>query len=842
MTHPTPDPAWAWSLDADSLLRRLSTTREGLSAGQAEEHLRRYGPNRLRARARTGDVGLLLSQFRSPILILLMAAAGLSYALGDRSDTLIIAGIVLVSGLLGFWQERGARRAVGRLLALVRVEATVLRDGAEVRLPFEAVVPGDVSLLSAGSAVPGDCRILESRDLFVDESALTGESYPAEKSPGVLDADTPLARRSNVLHLGTHVVSGTARALVVRTGRDTELGAISAHLQARVPETEFERGIRHFGYFLMEITLVLVILIFALNVYLARPVLDSFLFALALAVGLTPQLLPAIITINLAYGAKRMAKDKVIVKRLSSIENFGSMNVLCSDKTGTLTTGEIRLEGAVDPAGRPDAGVLRLAFLNAALQGSFANPLDDAVRAGAQVDLAGVRKLDEIPYDFTRKRLSVLVESEGKRLLVTKGAVPQVLEVCETADSEGGRVDLAPVRPRIEGVFREKGGEGLRVLGVAYREMGGAASVTRDAEAGMNFAGFLLLHDPLKPDAERVVRELGGLGVGLKLVTGDNAPAAARVAARVGLRPEPVLTGGEIRSLGEAALVRRVGEVDVFAEVEPSQKERILLAVRRAGNVVGYLGDGINDGPALHVADVGISVASAVDVAREAADIVLLERDLGVLAKGVREGRLTFANTLKYVFMATSANFGNMFSMAGASLLLPFLPLLPKQILLTNLLTDFPEMTIATDRVDPEFLRRPHRWDLAFIRRFMLVFGLLSSVFDFVTFGVLILVLRATPELFRTGWFVESVVSATLVVLVVRTRRRLYRARPSKPLATAVALVVAGVVVLPYTPLARIFGFVPLPAEFLLLTGGVVALYVASAEGAKAFFFRRYSV
>lgn len=833
-----PDATELWAAEPEFLLRRLSTTPDGLGAAEARDRLERYGPNLPRRAVRLGDMGLLLAQFRSPIILLLIAAAILSMSLGDASDAGIIIGIVLFSGGLGFWQERGAKGALDELLRRVRVEATVLRDGAPVRVPVPEVMPGDVAVLSAGSSVPGDCRILQSRELFVDEAALTGESYPVEKRPGTLPPETPLARRNNLLHLGTHVMSGTARALVVRTGRDTELGAISEHLRTQRPQTEFARGVRHFGYFLLELTLLLVIVIFALNVYLQRPVLDSFLFALALAVGLTPQLLPAIISVNLAHGARRMAARKVIVKRLDSIENFGSMNVLCSDKTGTLTEGRVRVHDALDPRGRSSERVLRYARLNAALQSAFPNPIDLAIRADASVD-PDARKVDELPYDFTRKRISVLVDAGGERLLLTKGALPQVLEICRTADGDGATVALAAVRGDIDRIYRDESQKGLRVLGVAYRPMPGVNALAKDAEAEMTFAGLLLLEDPLKPDAAEVVRELRSLGVALKVITGDNALAAANLAARIGLGESRVLRGDEVRRLTGPALIRRVGEVDVFAEVEPAQKERILRALRFAGNVVGYLGDGINDGPALHVADVGISVDTAADVARDTADIVLLERDLGVLAGGVREGRATFANTLKYVFMATSANFGNMFSMAGASLLLPFLPLLPKQILLTNLLTDFPEMAIASDRVDPELVASPRRWNLPFIRRFMLVFGLVSSIFDFLTFAALLWLMRATPQQFRTGWFVESVVSATLVVLVIRTRRPLYRARPSAAMATAIVIVAALALALPYLPPAHALGFVPLPPEFLLLLAAIVVLYLASAEVTKRLFFGR---
>ena len=640
--------------------------------------------------------------------------------------------------------------------------------------------------------------------------------------------------------MGTHVVSGSATALVVCTGKQTEFGKVSERLKLRPPETEFERGIRRFGLFLMLVTLVLVMAIFAINLYLERPVLDSLLFSLALAVGLTPQLLPAIISINLARGAKRMAKAGVIVKRLASIENFGSMNVICSDKTGTLTEGTVRLQSALNVAGAPSEKVLLYADLNASFESGFANPIDEAIRAHCKFDLSGYSKADEIPYDFLRKRLSILVAHDNSHIMVTKGALRNVLEVCSTAETESGIVvDIASLRAQIQRHLEEFSGKGLRTLGVAYRNMGAAPLMGKADEAGMIFLGFLVLYDPPKADIVETIASLKRLGVSLKIITGDNHLVAASVSRQMGLPGIKILTGPDLLKLSDGALLNQVVEVDVFAEIEQNQKERIILALKKAGNVVGYMGDGINDASALHAADVGISVESAVDVAKEAADIVLLEKDLGVLVQGVREGRTTFANTLKYVFMATSANFGNMFSMAGVSLFLPFLPLLPAQILLTNLLTDFPEMTIATDRVDDEMVDHPRRWDIAAIRKFMFTFGLVSSVFDYLTFGVLLLALQATQDQFRTGWFLESVVSACLIVLVIRSRKPFFKSRPAKALLVATLLTVVATVMLPFTPLGGIFGFIPLPPSFLLLIAVIVVLYVVTAEVMKTVFYKR---
>jgi len=829
-----------WSVSQEDLLRDVRSTPQGLRVEEARQRVI-GGPPRLSTVGRgTNTVSLLLAQFKSPIVLILLFAAVLSLFLGEASDALIILAIVLGSGLLGFWQEWRAADALEKLLALVQIKATVLRDGHPVEVPVERVVPGDVVLLNAGDIIPGDGRILDETDLFVAEATLTGETFPVEKSAGTLPPDTPLGQRTNCLFLGSSVVSGTATLLIARTGRETEVGRISESLRLRPPETGFEQGIRRFGYLLLEVTLLLVLAIFAINVALHRPVLDSFLFAVAIAVGLTPQLLPAIISVNLAHGARRMARERVIVRRLASIEKLGSMDVLCSDKTGTLTEGNVRVHSAVDAAGQASDRVGLYAYLNASFQSGYSNPIDAAIVAVHRPEASIYRKLDEEPYDFVRKRLSVLVAGGGKNLLVTKGALANVLEVCTTAEAgPGDLVELDAMRPQIERQLADLSGQGLRTLGVAYRDMGSETGIHKGHESGMTFLGLLVLDDPLRAGIAGTLQSLLDLGVHTKLITGDNGLVAAHVARQAGLPQTQTLTGADLRHMSDEALLHRAGEVGVFAEVEPNQKERIILALKRAGHVVGYMGDGINDASALHAADVGISVAEAVDVAREAADFVLLEKDLRVLERGVREGRATFANTMKYVFMATSANFGNMFSMAGASLFLPFLPLLPKQVLLMNLLTDLPEMTIATDLVDPEMVEQPRRWDIGFIRRFMIVFGVVSSVFDFLTFGVLLLVLRAKEAELRTGWFVESVVSSALIVLVIRTRRRFFQSRPSRSLLIATLLVVGLTLLLPYSALARLLGFVSLPPVFLVALGPIVLLYVVAAEAAKTVFYRR---
>ncbi|MGB8216929.1 MAG: magnesium-translocating P-type ATPase [Candidatus Methanoperedens sp.] len=829
-----------WSFPAAELLARLQTTPEGITGDEARQRLARYGSNLLTPRKRSDSVALLLSQFKSPITIILLFAAGLSFFLHEHVDVFIILAIVFISGILGFWQERGAANAIEKLLAIVQIKAMVLRDGSPIEIPVEEIVPGDVIILNGGDIIPGDCLILESKDLFIDEATLTGETYPVEKSAGVLAKETKLGERSNTLFMGTHAVSGSAKAVVVFTGTETEFGKVSQRLKLRSPETEFERGVRRFGYFLMEITMLLVISIFAINAYMGRPVLESLLFSLALAVGLTPQLLPAIISVNLAHGAKRMAKQKVIVKRLASIENFGSMNVLCSDKTGTLTEGVVRVNSSLDVEGKESEKVLFYAYLNAFFETGFTNPIDSAIRNHRPFDVSGCQKLDEVPYDFIRKRLSVLVSKDNKHLIITKGALQNVLAVCSSAEiSEGNIVDIAAVKEQIQRCFETQSSQGFRILGVAYRDLGSDSLITKEHEAAMTFLGFLVLFDPPKPGISGTINQLNHLGISLKIITGDNKLVAANVGKQVGLAGPSILTGQDLRSMSDEALLGRVNEINIFADIEPNQKERIILALKKTGNVVGYMGDGINDASALHVADVGISVDSAVDVAKDAADIVLLEKDLGVLVQGVREGRMTFANTLKYVFMATSANFGNMFSMAGVSLFLPFLPLLPGQILLTNLMTDIPEMTIATDSVDGEMVDHPRRWDIGFIRTFMLVFGILSSVFDILTFGALFYILNATTGQFRTGWFMESVISASIIVLVIRTKKPFFKSIPGKYLSAATLLIVGSTLILPFTPLGKIFEFSHLPISYLLLMGAIVAFYIIAAEMVKAVFYRR---
>jgi len=831
-----------WSLKPEELLARLDSSPQGLPAAEAQKRLQQFGPNALRPHKQATALGLLLNQFKSPIIIILIFATLVSAGLKDWVDAVIILLIVMGSALLSFWQEYGASNAAEKLRARVSTKATVLRDGQPQSLPAVQVVPGDVVLLSAGSLIPADGVLLEAKDFHVNQAVLTGETFPVEKCPGQSAPNSSLAQRDNMVFMGTNVSGGSAHALVIQTGSATSFGQIAAHLTLRPPETEFERGIRRLGYLLTEVMLLLVFAIFALNVLLHKPPLDSLLFSIALAVGLTPQLLPAIININLSRGSQAMAAGGVIVRRLEAIENFGSMDTLCTDKTGTLTEGVVKMDAAMDAQGQPSDEVFRYAYLNAHFQTGLASPMDDAIVSKSQPDIEGVTKIDEVPYDFIRKRLSVVVERAGQDLLIIKGALDNVLAVSTTIRQGGQNLPLDErQQDSIHNLYVKWSDQGYRVLGVAVKNAAERPkNYTREDETDLTFIGFLLFFDPPKPGVKEIIQNLARLGVQLKIITGDNRLVARHTAEAVGLENAKILTGSEVNDLRDEALWHAVEETTIFAETDPNEKERIILALKKRGHVVGYMGDGINDAPSLHSADVGISVDNAVDVAKEAADFVLLQRDLEVLQRGIIQGRRTFANTLKYVFMATSANFGNMFSVAGASLFLPYLPMLPKQILLINFLTDLPEMTIAGDNVDETFVQQPHRWDIGFIRRFMAVFGPLSSVFDFLTFGVLLLFMHSGEAAFHTGWFIESVVSAALVVFALRTQLPIFRSRPSRAMLLVTGLVILVTLALPYSPLAPLLGFHPLQPVYLLAIAVIVGLYFLSAELTKRWFFRHY--
>lgn len=834
-----------WHLNSSELINNIASSTHGLSTAEARKRLLQTGPNLLKPHRHDTVLRSFIAQFTSPLVLILIFAAVVSAVAGAWTDAVIVVMIVVASAVLSFVQEFSANQAVEKLRAQVAIKATVLRDGNPQIIPAEEIVPGDVVLLSAGSLIPADGIVLEANEFFVNQAVLTGETFPVEKTAGPVRIDAELSERVNMVFMGTSARSGTAHVLILQTGADTEFGEIAQRLTLRPPETEFEHGIRRFGNLLTKVMTVLVLAVFVINIALEKPVMDSLLFAIALAVGIAPELLPAIISINLSKGALDMAKHGVIVRRLNAIENLGSMDTLCTDKTGTLTQGVVHLDGALDVHGTPSEDVMRWAYLNAAFQTGMSNPLDEAILAQPHPDVAGIDKLDEIPYDFIRKRLSVVVDSEPgsaiKPQIVTKGALENVLAAC--AFLRSGEV-VEPLdyeqKMAIQERFTEWSAQGYRVLGVAVRDVPQKDDYNADSdEREMTFTGFLLFFDPPKPDVIHTLKALKQLGVQVKIITGDNHLVARHVAEIVGLSTENMMTSKELKVLGDEALWNIAERTTIFAEVDPNQKERIILALRKMGHVVGYMGDGINDAPALHAADVGISVDQAVDVAKEAADFVLLKHDLDVLLAGIKEGRRTFANTLKYIFTTTSANFGNMLSMAGASLFLPFLPLLAKQILLNNFLSDFPAMGIPGDYVDDELVERPHRWNIHFIRNFMIIFGLVSSVFDYATFGLLLLVMHATEQQFQTGWFIESLLTELVIALVVRTRRPFYRSRPGKALWTLTLAVSLVTLSIPYLPFSPFLGFTPLPAWVMAVLVLLTGLYVAAAEIAKKFFYSR---
>jgi P-type Mg2+ transporter len=834
-----------WSRKPEELLSLLHTTNTGLQPADAEQRLKQDGLNTIKAKQQTTALGLFLSQFKSPLVLILIFAAIVSLMVGEWIDASIVLAVVFGSTMLGFVQEYSASNAVEKLRSQVTIKSSVLRGGAPQMLPSEQVVTGDVVVLSAGSLIPADGVVLVANDFFINQAVLTGETFPVEKQPGIVPAKASLAERTNCVFMGTSVGSGTAQVLIVQTGKATVFGQIAQRLSLRPPETEFEHGIHQFGNLLTQVMLVMVVIVLAVNLFLAKPLMDSLLFSLALAVGLTPELLPAIISITLSRGAQQMAKRGVIVSRLNSIENFGGMDVLCTDKTGTLTEGVVRLDGAVDPTGQPSKAVLRYAYLNAHFQTGLTNPLDEAIQAYAQQaasDISTEKKVDEIPYDFVRKRLSIVTaDPQGQRTLITNGALDNVLSICSSVQTGDGDQPLDAARQAgIQQQYSDWSAKGFRVLGVAAKKVSARPEAySRADEAALAFAGFLLFFDPPKADVRQVIVDLAKRGVQLKIITGDNQKVARHVAEAVNLPVLGVLTGGELAGVRDEALWHLAERTTIFAEVDPNQKERIILALQKTGHVVGYMGDGINDAPALHAADVGISVNTAVDVAKEAADFVLLKTDLGILREGIDEGRRTFANTLKYILTTISANFGNMFSMGGASLLLPFLPMLAPQILLNNFLSDIPATTIAGDNVDPEWVEKPHRWNTRFIRNYMVLFGLVSSIFDFLTFGTLLFIYRASPEEFQTGWFIESLLTELVIALVVRTRHLFFRSRPGTLLLTSSLVFMGITLVMPYLPFHSLFGFVPLPAPLMLTVIGLTALYVLATELAKKYFYSR---
>jgi Mg2+-importing ATPase len=818
-------------LSPDEVMARLGTSPAGLSSSEAQARLKSYGPNRLGTHHVSG-LEVLLRQLRNPLLVLLAAAAVISFIVADRTSAIVILAISGMSVGLSFFNEFRAERVAEELHARIRARELVVRDGTVRQVDVTELVLGDIVVLEVGDIVPADLRLIDVSAMECDEAVVTGESMPVVKTSAVTAAgDSPLDLPGCAL-MGTVVKAGRGRGVVVRTGRASTFGKIASEIQRAPQETAFQAGLRNFSLLLVKVTAILVVPIFLLNALFGRPILASLLFALAIAVGMTPQLLPAVVTISLSFGARRLASRSVLVKRLISIEDLGNITVLFTDKTGTLTEGTINFLDAVDASGRPSADVFRLGLMcNSAEIDQKGEPkgnlLDVALwkAPDAKPDLiSGVKRLSDVPFDYDRKRMTIVVDDSGRRRIIIKGAPEAVFEHC----GEVGE----PAKGWLTSAFDA----GRRVVAVASADVSGDAE---PQEQNLALDGFLAFTDPVKQDAAGSLQRLDRLGVEVKVITGDNDRVARRLCQDVGMAVKGVITGADIAAMDDAALRGVLASTTIFSRVSPEQKSRVIRLQRSLGSDVGFLGDGVNDTVALHDADVGISVDSAIDVAKDAADIVLLDKHLGILAEGVLEGRQIFANTIKYVLMGTSSNFGNMFSAAGASLFLPFLPMTATQILLNNLLYDTSEMTIPTDRVDEEMVRRPAHWDIAFIRRFMVLFGPISSLFDFLTFGVLLLVFKASASLFQTGWFVESLATQTLVIFVIRTRRvPFFRSRPGRLLtAASIASVVVGAAI-PFSPVAGWFGFSRLPALYFLVVGGMVAVYLVLAELVKALFYR----
>ncbi len=834
------------SLSTEDLLARLNTSTTGLSSQEAEKRLEVYGHNEIARGHKHSALREFILHFKSPLVIILMVAGSISGILGEYVPVAIIFAIVFVSVFLGFYQENKAEKAAQLLKQKVTTTATLLRDNLKQEIKLPEIVPGDIIYLSAGDIAPADARVINAKDLFVNQSSLTGESFPVEKtSSPVKGKEASITEWNNYFFMGTSIVSGTATAVVVKTGSSTEYGKIAKRLVEKAPETEFEKGIKSFGFLIMQVTFLLVMFVF-LIIAIRNPstdgVVNALLFAVALAVGLTPELLPMIITINLTRGAMAMSKKGVIVKRLSSIENFGSMNVLCTDKTGTLTENQIKLLLHVDMEGKDDEKVLLYSFLNSYYQTGLQSPLDEAILKFKEIDVSEFQKIDEVPFDFVRRRVSVVVERGRQRFFIAKGAPEEIIKVCSWYELGGLVSDLAEgSRKKIEQKYHDLSVEGLRVLGVAYKKLKEEKAVySVNDESDMVFLGFVAFLDPPKETAKQSLQLLSKAGIELKIITGDNELVTRKTCQILGFEVKGVALGSDISKMPDETLAAVVEEANVFARVTPAQKDRIIALLMKNGRVVGYMGDGINDAPSLKTADVGVSVDNAVDVARESADIILLRNDLTVLAEGVLEGRRTFGNTMKYVMLGVSSNFGNMFSVAGAAVFLPFLPMLPVQILLNNLLYDMSQSTITTDNVDQEYVERPKRWDISFIRRFMVSLGPVSSLFDFLTFFTMLLIFNASASLFQTAWFIESLCSQTLVVFVIRSRRTpFYKSKPSKFLLASSLGVISFALILPFTPLGSLFGFVPPPPAFFAALAVILGAYLLLADAVKRWFYKR---
>ncbi len=822
------------------------SSEAGLSSVEAKKRLAVYGRNELETKGEQNAFATFLKMFSNPLVLILLASAILSYFLGEVHGAIIIIVLVTLSASLQFFHEHRSNQAAAALRKQVAVHATVLRDGKYQDIILPEVVPGDIVQLSAGDIIPGDARLIHTNNLYVNQASVTGESFPVSKTLSLEEeGSTQLTDMKYAVFMGCSVTSGMGTAVVVSTGRNTEIGNIAHVLTRKPPETEFEHGIHDFSLMLTKVISSLVLLIFLVNALLKHNFFESFLFALAVSVGLTPELLPVIMTVTLAKGALSMSKKGVIVKRLESIQNFGSMDILCSDKTGTLTEGEFKLVESTNVDGTEDPQVFLYAWLNSTLQGGMKNPLDMTIAALQAPETADLyRKKEEIPFDFVRRMMSVIVEKADASsvLMITKGAPESILKISTRHMTKNGPVELSGQElADVTRKFQDYSAKGYRVIAVAFKEYPTTKSTFEPAdETDVTLLGYLAFFDPPKASVRETIMGLKELGVTLKILTGDNELVTKKVCTDIGIAAEPILTGNDIDTMSDDALSRNIDETPIFARLSPAQKNRIMDLLKRKGHVVGYIGDGINDAPSLHVADVGISVNNAVDVAKESASIILLEKDLDALKDGVVEGRRTYANTLKYIMMGTSSNFGNMFSMAIASVLVPFLPMAPVQILLNNLLYDFSQITIPSDNVDDEAVMKPRRWNIKFIKHFMLVFGPVSSLFDILTFALLLYFFRADEASFQTGWFIESLATQVLVVHIIRSRYNIMKSRASRWLTLSTVGVALAGFIIPYTPFGLFFGFTPLPLAFIVAICGLVVCYLILVDFVKRWFFAKY--
>jgi P-type Mg2+ transporter len=842
------------SLPSSEIFRVLGTGVKGLSAEESEKRLRIHGPNEL-PRERPTWLGILLNQFRNPMFLILLIVALASGILGQPEQAAIILLIMGFSVVLGFYNEFRAERLVEELQGSVSIKAVVMRDGKTAEVDSSCIVPGDLLQVYIGDIVAADTRIIDSKELEVNESLLTGESFAVEKNTeapaGARPPSTP-SEASNMLFMGTVVVRGTGRGIVVSTGISTAFGSISKSLSRAHPETEFQRGTKRYGNLLLFLTFFLAIGIFGFNALVGHSLLNSLLFALAVAIGIVPEMMPGIVTIALSRGAHKMAEQQVIVKRLASMENLGNVDVLCTDKTGTLTEGRIALKSVLGPDLKPDPGALPMALAcNTAVVGSdwkvTGNPMDAAtweyaIQHNFDDSASAFSKVDEIPFDYERRMMSVIARKDAGLVIITKGAPESVLRRCSEIALDGGAKKAAMTAELTKDLEADVGSysrEGLRTLAVSYRSIEEKSKYSHDDESGLTLAGFLAFMDPPKRDAAQAISKLKILGVDTKILTGDNEIVAKKTCDDIGVQVKKVVTGGELVLMNWADFKTVAEETTIFARVTPEQKLEVIKALKENGHVVAYLGDGVNDAPALYEADAGISVDSAVDVSKEAADIILLKKDLGVLAAGIEEGRRTFGNTIKYVLMGTSSNFGNMFSASAASVFLPFLPMLPMQILFMNLLYNVANLTLPTDNVDPEYTKWPKKWDIGFVRNFTLFFGPFSSVYDFLTFGIMLFIFGASAPLFQSAWFVESFWTEVLIIFVIRTRRMpFFTSRPGKWLTVLTLGAVAFGTALPFTQLGALMGFVPLPPQFWVLLALMTITYLFLVDAGKVFFYK----